>query len=129
MARIVHLLTCIHGHAGFGLCANTPRALYGTRAGKPVCGRFSPNIQSGARAAAVTPRLRSQSRRTGRRALSVLRMDEQDVATWGTDEVVGWLEREGFNEQWTRAFRENEIDGEALQVCVRAHARTHIHGY
>lgn len=56
-------------------------------------------------------------------------MDEQDVATWGTDEVVGWLEREGFNEQWTRAFRENEIDGEALQVCVRAHARTHIHGY
>ena len=120
MARIVHLLTYIHGHAGFGLCANTPRALYGTRAGKPVCGRFSPNIQSGARTAAATPRLRSQSRRTGRRALSVLRMDEQDVATWGTDEVVGWLEREGFNEQWTRAFRENEIDGEALQVCVRA---------
>ena len=44
------------------------------------------------------------------------RMQDQSMLSWNVDEVVSWLEAEGFNSDWTEAFTKNEIDGEALQL-------------
>jgi len=38
------------------------------------------------------------------------------VEGWSKEEVAGWLEQEGFGEEWQGAFAANEIDGEALKL-------------
>jgi hypothetical protein len=43
-------------------------------------------------------------------------MQDESMISWNVDEVVSWLEAEGFSSDWTEAFTQNEIDGEALQL-------------
>ena len=41
---------------------------------------------------------------------------KQEVVVWTKEDVVEWLKSEGFNEEWTNAFLQNDIDGEALSL-------------
>jgi len=45
-----------------------------------------------------------------------LAMSGEDIGTWGVDDVAQWLCVEGFSEEWSAAFAQNEIDGEALRL-------------
>lgn len=43
-------------------------------------------------------------------------MSGEDIGAWGVADVAQWLTTEGFGEEWSAAFAENEIDGEALKL-------------
>jgi hypothetical protein len=43
-------------------------------------------------------------------------MADQGLATWSVDDVVSWLDSEGFSSEWKTIFTQNEIDGEALKL-------------
>jgi hypothetical protein len=36
-------------------------------------------------------------------------MSGEDVEKWTTGQVAAWLEREGFNAEWQKAFADNEV--------------------
>jgi hypothetical protein len=61
-------------------------------------------------------RLMLPMRAPSRVSLLALSMSTDDVSSWTTAQVVAWLEQEGFNQDWQKAFQDNEIDGEALKL-------------
>mmetsp|Transcript_7713 Transcript_7713/g.17614 ORF Transcript_7713/g.17614 Transcript_7713/m.17614 type:complete len:785 (-) Transcript_7713:51-2405(-) len=55
--------------------------------------------------------------RMGRKPFGIFASaQKQEVAVWSKEDVVQWLKTEGFNEEWTNAFLQNDIDGEALSL-------------
>jgi len=93
-----------HTTNAFGGC---PVSVGSTRSAKMSMSRFR-----------HAPALAQAPTRWGVRAstLLALRMSDEQVSSWDSAKVGAWLEKEGFNADWQKAFSDNEIDGEALKL-------------
>jgi hypothetical protein len=54
-------------------------------------------------------RERYRERHTISNSLSPRMMSGEDVEKWTSGQVAAWLEREGFNAEWQKAFADNEV--------------------
>jgi len=93
-----------HTTNAFGGC---PVSVGSTRSAKMSMSRFR-----------HAPALAQAPTRWGVRASTLLslRMSDEQVSSWDSAKVGAWLEKEGFNADWQKAFSDNEIDGEALKL-------------
>jgi small GTP-binding protein len=77
----------------------------------PHGSRLDPLLYSRMRSISAGPLLANGGGVIGARMI-----EAGDVSGWDVERVASWLDSEGFSEEWTGSFRDNEIDGFALSL-------------